>query len=78
MHTEGRRRPTTTESSGNKARGDIAKRGRGDHKEQSPAPKKKRKKEATPEEQNNDQDQRGGSTHRNKRDVHGRSPPRRG
>ena len=26
MHTEGRRRPTTTESNGNKARGDIAKK----------------------------------------------------
>jgi hypothetical protein len=47
-----------------------------DHKEQSPAPKRGREKRSTSEEQNNDQDQRGGNTHRNKRDVHGRSPPR--
>jgi hypothetical protein len=40
--------------------------------------RKRREKGSTSEEQNNDQDQRGGSTHRNKRDVHGRSPPRRG
>jgi choline-glycine betaine transporter len=40
--------------------------------------RERREKKGIAEKRNGDHNQRGGSTHRNKRDVHGRSPPRSG
>jgi hypothetical protein len=63
---------------GGKARGEIEKKRARRPQGATTSSEKEEKKRGTAEEQNIDQDQRGGSTHRDKRDVHGRSPPRSG